>query len=87
MDLLNRPRRHGGPVLLRLARPIRLVTATVVGGLLGGWLIIAPFLLGYGFGPDSTRATLNDMLVGLIVAALSVIGYLSAREGAPTGWR
>jgi len=71
----------------RLARPIRLVTATVVGGLLGGWLIIAPFLLGYGFGPDSTRATLNDMLVGLIVAALSVIGYLSAREGAPTGWR
>ena len=69
----------------RLTRPVRLVTATAVGGLLGGWLTIAPFLLGYGFGPDSTRATLNDMLVGMIVAALTVIGYLSAREGAPTG--
>lgn len=69
----------------RLTRPVRLVTATVVGGLLGGWLIIAPFLLHYGFGPDSTRATLNDVLVGLVVAGLSVIGYLSARGPTPTG--
>ena len=61
------------------------MTASAVGGLLAGWLIIAAFLLGYGLGPDSTRATLNDMLVGLIVAALTVIGYLSAREGATTG--
>jgi hypothetical protein len=71
----------------RLTRPVRLMSTTTVGGLLGGWLIIAPLLLGYGFGPDSTRATLNDMLVGVIVAGLSVIGYLSAREATPTGRR
>lgn len=69
----------------RLTRPIRLVTATALGGLLGGWLTIAPFLLDYGFGPDSTRATFTDVLVGAIVAALAMAGYLNARDTVSTG--
>lgn len=69
----------------RLTRPIRLITATALGGVLGGWLTIAPFLLGYGFGADSTRATANDVLVGTIVAGLAMLGYFSARDAVTTG--
>ena len=68
--------------LARLSRPIRLVTATAVGVLLGAWLMFAPFLLNYGFGSNSTPATINDFLVGLTVVAVSVVGYLDARSTA-----
>lgn len=69
----------------RLTLPISLATATLLGGLLGGWLTVSPFLLGYGFGADSTRATFNDVLVGLTVAGLAMVGHLDGRSTGGTG--
>jgi peptidoglycan/LPS O-acetylase OafA/YrhL len=66
--------------LVRLTRRVRLVTASALGVLLGGWLIIAPFLLDYGFGADSTRATVNDVLVGVTIAGLVILGFHHARN-------
>jgi hypothetical protein len=37
---------------------------------LGAWLVAAPFALGYS---DSAAATLNDVIVGLLVALLSLV--------------
>lgn len=65
--------------LTRLTRPIRLITATAIGGVLGSWLILAPLLLDYGLGTGSTPATINDLMVGLIVLSVTVLGYRDAR--------
>lgn len=70
--------------LARLTRPIRLMPVTVLSFLLGVWLVIAPFVLAYGFGEDSTRAAISDIVVGLIVAALAVLGYVNGRVTALT---
>lgn len=63
----------------RLVGSARLVTVTGAGLLLGGWLILAPFLLEYGFGADSTRATLSDVVVGVNLVGLTVLSYLDGR--------
>lgn len=50
--------------------------------LLGGWLLWAPWVLGY----ESTLAILNDTVVGALVVALSLIkGTVHQRFGG--GWR
>lgn len=46
------------------------------------WLLLAPWVLGY----DNTTAIINDMVVGVIVLALSFVkGHVSQRFGG--GWR
>lgn len=65
--------------LARLTGRIRMITATVVPGVLGGWLLVTPFLLGHGFGADSTRATVVDVLAGSAIVALATVAYLDAR--------
>ncbi len=70
--------------MARLTRPIRLVAATALGGSIGGWLIVAPFVFDYGLGSGSTPATINDVVVGLTVAAITVVGYVDARQTAST---
>lgn len=69
----------------RLAGPVRLIAVTGAGVLLGGWLIVAPFLLEYGFGADSTSATINDVVVGVNLVGLTVLGYLDARSRTEPG--
>ncbi|KAA0015878.1 SPW repeat domain-containing protein [Antrihabitans cavernicola] len=64
--------------VLRLTLPIRLVISTALGVGLGVWLTVAPFLLDYGFSVDSTRATLNSLLVA--VAGLALCGFIDARR-------
>lgn len=63
----------------RLAGRIRLAPAGLIAGLAGLWLIAAPFALAYGFGTDSTRATANDMLIGLLIVTVTAAGHISAR--------
>ncbi|WP_246872689.1 SPW repeat protein [Rhodococcus sp. DMU1] len=65
--------------LARLTRPLRVLTATVAGVLAGGWLILSPLLFDYGFGPEATPATINDVLVGLTVLAVTALGHVDAR--------
>lgn len=64
--------------VVRLIRPMRLVTVTVSGGMLGLWLMIAPFVLDYGLGADSIRATVMDLLLGALVAGLALLSYVDA---------
>jgi len=45
--------------------------------LLGLWLIAAPFLLGY---PSGSAAMWNDIILGIVVGALSLTSALSAGE-------
>ncbi|HET9142702.1 SPW repeat domain-containing protein [Actinophytocola sp.] len=71
--------------IARLARPVRLITATLAAVLLGGWLVIAPFLLDYGFGADSTSATVNDVVVGVNLVGLALLGYLDAQSRLEAG--
>jgi hypothetical protein len=66
----------------RLARPVRLITVTVVSVVFGVWLAIAPFALEYNLGADPTRATVNDVLVGTLVTGLALVGYFHARDAA-----
>ncbi len=68
---------------VRLAGRIRLLLATALGIAAGLWLLVAPFALAYGFGADSTRATINDLVVGLLVVIVTVIGHTGARMTLP----
>ncbi|ANS28655.1 Conserved putative membrane protein [Rhodococcus opacus] len=68
----------------RLARPLRLLTASTLGGLFGGWLLLSPFLFDYGLGTGTTPATINDILVGLTVIAVTVLGHSDTREALTT---
>ena len=44
--------------------------------LAGGWLILAPFALGYqAYGADWTSQTTNDFVVGICVAAVALIAF------------
>jgi hypothetical protein len=46
----------------------------------GIWLIVAPFLLGYAGDP---AAMINSVVVGLLVLAVEVIGLLTSRRESP----
>nr|WP_052478314.1 SPW repeat protein [Kibdelosporangium sp. MJ126-NF4]CEL17578.1 hypothetical protein [Kibdelosporangium sp. MJ126-NF4]CTQ91196.1 hypothetical protein [Kibdelosporangium sp. MJ126-NF4] len=61
---------------IRLVRPILTSSARWLSALVGGWLIIAPFVAGYGFGADSTPATANDVLIGAVITGLAVLGRI-----------
>lgn len=50
-----------------------------VNAVLGVWLIVAPFILGYS---GIAAATTNDIILGIIIAALGVWGALATRGGA-----
>ncbi|ANZ28572.1 hypothetical protein A4U64_27245 (plasmid) [Rhodococcus sp. WB1] len=65
--------------LTRLTRPLRVLTATVAGVLAGGWLLLSPILFDYGFGSEATPATVNDVLAGLTVLAVTILGHVDAR--------
>jgi hypothetical protein len=63
---------------IRMVTPIRTAALSLVHVILGGWLIIAPFVLEYHLVADAGRATWNDIVVGLIVVLL---GLASAALG------
>ena len=49
-------------------------------GVLGIWLIVSPFLLGYS---GSLPALWNSIVVGLILVATALYGYYYAPGGRP----
>jgi hypothetical protein len=55
-------------------------TASGLNTLAGIWLIISPFIVGYGI----TAARANDIYVGIILGALALIRFLTASDS--TTW-
>ncbi|MGH2494746.1 MAG: hypothetical protein ACRDIV_08570 [Ktedonobacteraceae bacterium] len=52
------------------------MVASLVIFLAGGWLILAPFALGYQlYGADWVSQTTNDFVVGIPVAVVALIGF------------
>jgi len=70
--------------LARLSGRVRLAAATAPALACGLWLIIAPFALAYGLGANSSAATANDMLLGLMIGVVTVVGHASARMTVAT---
>ncbi|MFI9415206.1 SPW repeat domain-containing protein [Nocardia gamkensis] len=69
--------------MLRLSRPLRLNTATTLGVLLGSWLLLSPLLFDYGTTEEAIPALVNDLLVGLVVIGVTLLGHVDARRTLP----
>lgn len=67
---------------VRVANPLQYEASSWTNVVLGIWLLIAPFALGYS---ATTAAMTNDIIVGLIVAALGTWSALASRDYHPTG--
>lgn len=67
---------------VRVAKPLQNEGASWTNLVLGIWLIIAPFALGYS---ATTAAMVNDIVVGIIVAALAAWSAISSRAYQPPG--
>jgi hypothetical protein len=63
--------------LVAIAGVLRAANLTCA--LLGGWLAISPWVLGYA--SRTTAGTLNDVLSGLALLALSAVQHGRARRG------
>lgn len=61
---------------IRAARPAQGPGMSWTNALLGAWLVIAPFLLGYG---DLGAAVANDIIVGLVVLTVGSVSALATR--------
>lgn len=66
--------------LLRIAGPARFAPLSWVNFVLGGWLVIAPFVLAYNRGTDAPEATWNDVAVGALVIVLAGISAAVGRR-------
>jgi len=64
--------------LARFVRAINQVYPSFIGVLLGAWTTIAPFALRYRLTTEYPTATLNDVLVGVLVTALALTGLATA---------
>ena len=75
--------------LVRMVAPYRSVGIAAINVGLGGWLVVAPFVLAYNAAGAAGAATLNDVIVGafvLVVAAVSAaLGIRGPRDGQDTG--
>lgn len=66
----------------RLAKPLEREGASWTNLVLGLWLIAAPFALGYA----ATAAALwNDIVIGVVVAALGAWSAVASRDYHPSG--
>ncbi len=65
------------PRSVGLARNLWGLGASLVTLIVGAWLILAPFALGYQpYGADWVSQTSNDFWVGIAVVVLSLVGLL-----------
>jgi hypothetical protein len=64
--------------LTRFVRAVNQVYPSFAGVLLGAWTTIAPFALRYRLTTEYPTATLNDVLVGVLVTALALTGLATA---------
>lgn len=50
---------------------------------LGGWLVVAPFVLGYDLGRPAPQATASDIVTGVVVVGLWLAGVVCLTRRAP----
>jgi hypothetical protein len=67
----------------RMAMPVALARLGWLVAFIGLWLVAAPFVLGYG--AATTAATVNDVVVGLAVASLALLGTRTGMQAARLG--
>ncbi|WP_214364402.1 SPW repeat protein [Pseudonocardia sp. H11422] len=68
----------------QLAIPTRAPALSLITFALGSWLIAAPFVLGYNTGGAAVGATVNDIVVGIVVVELAVAAaVLDRRRRSP----
>ncbi|MGW5054330.1 SPW repeat domain-containing protein [Actinokineospora sp. NPDC004072] len=65
--------------IVRIARRVRLSTASGLGILLGLWLLVSPFVVDYGFGADTAMAILVDVAAGTAFAVLALVESFGAK--------
>ncbi len=53
-------------------------TLSWINAVLGLWLVLAPFIIGYS---SATGAMVNDIIVGGVVLVIEIWGALAARNG------
>lgn len=74
--------------LVRILAPYRSVGIAAINVGLGGWLVVAPFVLAYSARSDATAATWNDVIVGAIVLVVAMVsaalGIRGPRDGRET---
>ena len=68
--------------LVRLTQPLRLAAATGLGGLFGGWLVVAPLFVDFGVSSRSMLVTNVGILVGIAVVLITILGHFQARAAA-----
>lgn len=72
----------------RPAEPVSTLDTVGMGllgliGLGGLWLVLAPFLVGYqGRGADWTSGTVNDVVLGIALAILALVGLIAVIGGS-----
>src|SRR5215472_16468976 len=67
---------HMSTTRLTLGKYLCGMAASLVIGLAGGWLILAPFALGYQpYGASWTNQTINDFVMGISVVVVALISF------------
>ncbi len=61
----------------RTAKPAKGIGASWSNAVLGGWLVVAPFALGYS---GTGAAVANDIIVGLIVLTLGAVSAVAGNR-------
>lgn len=70
--------RHAGPSGPPMTVPTLALFASVTAVLAGGWLVLAPFALGYQpTGADWADASIADLVTGLVLLALGAIATVA----------
>ncbi|MHA6793797.1 SPW repeat protein [Pseudonocardia bannensis] len=65
---------------VQLALPARAAVLSLITMVLGTWLIAAPFVLGYNTGVAAVAATVNDVVVGILIVELAIAAVLALRQ-------
>ncbi|NGO12614.1 hypothetical protein G5C60_34650 [Streptomyces sp. HC44] len=71
--------------LTRRHRPFGRRPSVVLILALGVWLVIAPYVLGYGQSDTNDVARANDLAAGLVIAALATVTLVVSARGRKDG--
>ena len=70
--------------MFRVGNPLQYEGISWTNFVLGGWLVFAPFALGYS---DVTNALWNDIIVGLVVLSLAAWSAIASKDVRPQNQR
>jgi hypothetical protein len=69
----------GAVTMTRLVGPGATSSSSGITGVLGAWLVVAPFVLGYGDSAADRAARWNDVAIGVAVVVLTLAGLATTR--------